>query len=280
MSAPTPAPGDESPREGYYPDPSIPGYVRYWNGASWVPGTSRPAPEQGEAPPAATAAPTPAPVDETGPVFLDEGRYEADRPEPATAWQADASRQAGFGGDRDRRVSWGGTGGEADSGTTADAAPDSASAPPSSPAPSPPGPSAALARRSPASAEVARRVPAGGEPADRTPVDPRRPSAPGAPTTPSAPEPADGRVPGMRKGGAPKPENTVAIRVNRPGRTGATGGDTGRPPAENTVAIRALRRPGGGQQPPAEGTMTIRALGAGPAADPQTPAAPAPPRQI
>ncbi|MEU2405111.1 DUF2510 domain-containing protein, partial [Streptomyces rubiginosohelvolus] len=40
MSAPTPAPGDESPREGYYPDPSIPGYVRYWNGASWVPGTS------------------------------------------------------------------------------------------------------------------------------------------------------------------------------------------------------------------------------------------------
>ncbi|SCE05312.1 hypothetical protein GA0115239_11781, partial [Streptomyces sp. BpilaLS-43] len=24
MSAPTPAPGDESPREGYYPDPSTP----------------------------------------------------------------------------------------------------------------------------------------------------------------------------------------------------------------------------------------------------------------
>src|SRR5690606_39713404 len=31
MSAPTPAPGDDRPREGYYPDPSIPGYVRYWN---------------------------------------------------------------------------------------------------------------------------------------------------------------------------------------------------------------------------------------------------------
>ncbi|WP_434094901.1 DUF2510 domain-containing protein, partial [Streptomyces hyaluromycini] len=43
MTAPTPAPGDERPREGYYPDPSIPGYVRYWNGAAWVPGTSRPA---------------------------------------------------------------------------------------------------------------------------------------------------------------------------------------------------------------------------------------------
>ncbi|MDU0254192.1 DUF2510 domain-containing protein [Streptomyces sp. PU10] len=44
MSAPTPAPGDDRPREGYYPDPSIPGYVRYWNGASWVAGTSRPPP--------------------------------------------------------------------------------------------------------------------------------------------------------------------------------------------------------------------------------------------
>ncbi|MCI4045023.1 DUF2510 domain-containing protein, partial [Streptomyces sp. TRM75563] len=75
MSAPTPAPGDESPREGYYPDPSIPGYVRYWNGASWVPGTSRPAPRQTG--PAATA-PAPAagaqtvPVEETGPIFFDE----------------------------------------------------------------------------------------------------------------------------------------------------------------------------------------------------------------
>jgi uncharacterized RDD family membrane protein YckC len=39
---------------GYYPDPSVPGYVRYWD-AGWVPGTSRPAPVPGErlAPPAA-----------------------------------------------------------------------------------------------------------------------------------------------------------------------------------------------------------------------------------
>ncbi|MEK8171102.1 DUF2510 domain-containing protein [Streptomyces sp. M19] len=29
---------------GFYPDPSIPNYIRYWNGAAWVPGTSRPAP--------------------------------------------------------------------------------------------------------------------------------------------------------------------------------------------------------------------------------------------
>ncbi|MGW3075525.1 RDD family protein [Kitasatospora sp. NPDC001132] len=37
-----------APEPGYYPDPSIPGYVRYWGGAAWVPGTSRPAPAGGE----------------------------------------------------------------------------------------------------------------------------------------------------------------------------------------------------------------------------------------
>ncbi|MGX9887129.1 RDD family protein [Streptomyces sp. NPDC002276] len=94
MSAPTPAPGDDRPREGYYPDPSIPGYVRYWNGASWVPGTSRPAPSDGLAP----AAPS---VEETGPHFFDED------PEPASAWGADRAHQSGFGGARDHHVSWG-----------------------------------------------------------------------------------------------------------------------------------------------------------------------------
>ncbi|MFC8516666.1 RDD family protein [Streptomyces sp. NPDC057257] len=116
MSAPTPAPGDDRPREGYYPDPSIPGYVRYWNGAAWVPGTSRPAPSDGEslaAPPgSAPAAPS---VEETGPHFFDEDpeprsappSQHGNRPEPASAWGADRSHQAGFGGDQDRRVSWG-----------------------------------------------------------------------------------------------------------------------------------------------------------------------------
>ncbi|MFD5164142.1 RDD family protein [Streptomyces hawaiiensis] len=118
MSAPTPAPGDDRPREGYYPDPSIPGYVRYWNGASWVPGTSRPAPKDGEslAPPPGAGTAQPAPVEETGPHFFDEDPAEApsaadaqhgSRPEPASAWGADRSRQSGFGGDQDRRVSWG-----------------------------------------------------------------------------------------------------------------------------------------------------------------------------
>ncbi|MEU2273128.1 DUF2510 domain-containing protein, partial [Streptomyces olindensis] len=117
MSAPTPAPGDDRPREGYYPDPSIPGYVRYWNGASWVPGTSRPAPKDGEslAPPPGAGAPA-ASVEETGPHFFDEDPVEdssaadaqhGSRPEPASAWGADRSRQSGFGGDQDRRVSWG-----------------------------------------------------------------------------------------------------------------------------------------------------------------------------
>ncbi|QNP72439.1 RDD family protein [Streptomyces roseirectus] len=107
MSAPTPAPGDDRPREGYYPDPSIPGYVRYWNGAAWVPGTSRPAPSDGRplTPPAGPTGSTgttgPAAVEETGPHFFDED------PEPASAWAADAARQSGFGGDQDRRVSWG-----------------------------------------------------------------------------------------------------------------------------------------------------------------------------
>ncbi|WP_431959653.1 RDD family protein [Actinacidiphila sp. bgisy160] len=86
------------PGPGYYPDPSIPGYIRYWNGSSWVPGTSRPAPRPGEdlAPPSGAAvaaagpalAPPPAPpvpqapeavatprtpaLEESGPMFLDE----------------------------------------------------------------------------------------------------------------------------------------------------------------------------------------------------------------
>ncbi|HET9382600.1 MAG TPA: DUF2510 domain-containing protein, partial [Streptomyces sp.] len=144
MSAPTPAPGDDRPREGYYPDPSIPGYVRYWNGTAWVPGTSRPAPKDGEQlspPPGVRPAPPvaeepPPVVEETGPHFFDEDPVSASaadapapaepyfggrpaaapaaddsrhgsRPEPASAWGADRSRQTGFGTDQDRRVSWG-----------------------------------------------------------------------------------------------------------------------------------------------------------------------------
>ncbi|MFJ7587944.1 RDD family protein [Streptomyces sp. NPDC097617] len=114
----SPGDGEHAAREGYYPDPSIPGYIRYWNGAAWVPGTSRPAPQQA---PAAQAAPAPR-ADETGPVFLDRTSMTEVLPEPAPApapaavagavaepavWQADPVHQAGFGGPRDHRVSWG-----------------------------------------------------------------------------------------------------------------------------------------------------------------------------
>ncbi|MGW3040101.1 RDD family protein [Kitasatospora sp. NPDC001159] len=91
-----------APEPGYYPDPSIPGFVRYWGGSAWVPGTSRPAPAEGEvlqpprfaarrpAPDVAAARVVPPPVPQarshsplspsrpaetsadTGPVYLDQ----------------------------------------------------------------------------------------------------------------------------------------------------------------------------------------------------------------
>ncbi|MFJ1755240.1 RDD family protein [Kitasatospora sp. NPDC088134] len=80
---------------GYYPDPSVPGFVRYWAGHAWVPGTSRSAPAPGEhlepprfvarylSPPPWNlppglfpAAPAPSPSD-TGLVYLDETGAQA-----------------------------------------------------------------------------------------------------------------------------------------------------------------------------------------------------------
>ncbi|MFB4424099.1 RDD family protein [Streptomyces sp. QL37] len=268
MSAPTPAPGDESPREGYYPDPSIPGYVRYWNGASWVPGTSRPAPQQGETTPATPPAPAaddaprrPAPVDETGPMYLDEveaseatggdpgaGTGEADvapgRPRPASAWQADTSRQTGFGGERDHRVSWGGP----DPRTPEAQAPESGT-------------------RTPPAA-----------PARATPPD-----APADPRQSGTPDPTRGALPGMRDGNDEVTDGTVTIRVDRPG-----SGDAGRrPPTDGTVTIRAVGSGGRPPRPreegpapaPADGTMAIRAVPSGPTQQPPPPApAPTPPQ--
>ncbi|MFF2726340.1 RDD family protein [Streptomyces sp. NPDC058008] len=251
MSAPTPAPGDESPREGYYPDPSIPGYVRYWNGASWVPGTSRPAPPQDGTAPAALPAPAadpapgrPAPVDETGPVYLDADGEDADgadaapgRGRPASAWQADTSRQTGFGGERDHRVAWGG--------------PD-----PRVPGAGAPGPGAGA----PPSASVPRPA---ASPADGAPADPRRPGVP---------EPARGALPGMRDGNDEVTEGTVTLRAEGPG---------SRPPTDGTVTIRPVgpaagRPPLPRQEGPAhpDGARGVRALPPGGA--PQPAPAPAP----
>ncbi|MFE3517039.1 RDD family protein [Streptomyces sp. NPDC059166] len=257
MSAPTPAPGDENPREGYYPDPSIPGYVRYWNGASWVPGTSRPAPQQDGTPPATQSAgrpgtapspssgPSPvsrtAPVDETGPMYLDEveepghggeGVAPPGRSLPASAWQADTSRQTGFGGERDNRVSWGG------------------GQDPRTPEP-----------RRPASAEDG---PAGGAPSG------------GVPT--GAEDPVRGALPGMRDGGDAVAGGADPVRPDVAGDGSGT-----RPPTDGTVTIRAVGRGGPARAPqprdegrvPAEGTMAIRAV---PPAGTARPPAPATPR--
>ncbi|MCC9308549.1 RDD family protein [Kitasatospora sp. RB6PN24] len=132
-----------APEPGYYPDPSVPGFVRYWNGGTWVPGTSRPAPGEGEvlppppfadrpaarpnaryipppAVPSPTAAPEPAVVVsgeeyETGPVFLDEtGASAVFTLGPAAqldgpGWRADPQEQRGLleTGGAPRWVSWG-----------------------------------------------------------------------------------------------------------------------------------------------------------------------------
>ncbi|MFE9019171.1 RDD family protein [Streptomyces sp. NPDC007808] len=220
MSAPTPAPGDDRPREGYYPDPSIPGYVRYWNGASWVPGTSRPAPTDGETlspppgahpdGPASTAAPA-ASVEETGPHFFDEdpaaepapdGAQHGNRPEPASAWGADPSRQAGFGGDQDHRVSWGAQqGGD------------------------PRDPRAAAGRAQQGAAPSARTEADSGDVDSANTFMMRRPTA-GSGEAPAAGTPgrAAANIPGP--GGPAPAEGTMAIRALSP-RTGQQGGAAG-----------------------------------------------------
>ncbi|MFF8785337.1 RDD family protein [Streptomyces sp. NPDC015125] len=252
MSAPTSGSAGGSPTPGFYPDPSIPGYIRYWNGAAWVPGTSRPAPAEGEAmpaPPPGVAPPSspqlsapfeqggPAPaVEETGPVFFDEegaaggsavpavrqsgevearpavgwddpARLHGTSPEPAASWQADASRQGGYGAETDRRISWG------------------------SPDPAPAG--------TPSGAASWGGVPPQRE--EQGGAEAPAGEAPGASSPAARPEgPSDG---------------TVAIRaVNPAARRGNNSKDQG------TTAIRAVR-PGGAQ--PAKGgeTMAIRVAG-------------------
>ncbi|WP_282695583.1 RDD family protein [Streptomyces sp. CC208A] len=216
-----PGGGGEVPQAGYYPDPSIPGYIRYWNGGAWVPGTSRPAPKDGEAAPVPPAsalpagpvlAPSPAPapvpapapepapaaVEETGPVFFDE---EPLIREPAAAWRADASRQStpdisrqpGHGDGQDRPAAW--------------AAPQPATpAPAAEPAPAPAVPDPRSPVEWPAApAQAEAPAPA----ADPRTADPRTGGGParlgGMPVTP-APTPAPAPAPApVRETPAPAP---------------------------------------------------------------------------
>ncbi|MDQ0991167.1 RDD family protein [Streptomyces sp. V3I7] len=169
MSGPTPAHGEDTPREGYYPDPSIPGYVRYWNGASWVPGTSRPAPQDGEslAPPPGVRSAAPA-VEETGPHFFDEDpasvgqEPEPSDQEPASAWGADPARQSGFAGEQDRRVSWGS---EPHAASDAPGGPDAAARAPQAAPADDVADGTMMFRRVPGGSDQAAAGPAAGNPA-------------------------------------------------------------------------------------------------------------------
>ncbi|MFJ3661219.1 RDD family protein [Streptomyces sp. NPDC090119] len=213
MSAPTPAHGDDRPREGYYPDPSIPGYVRYWNGAAWVPGTSRPAPADGEpltAP--STSGPDTPPVEETGPHFFEEGSADAPgaqgeappdtflfrRPTPGPA--AGALRDDGtmtF-----RRVRAGDAPEGGGSGRTA---PPSAAAQGPLGGPAGFGTAADAAAGPAARAAVAPQVPGQGTPA---PADPRRQPGGDRPGFPQAAAPASALPPQAQP--QPRPQGPLA----------------------------------------------------------------------
>ena len=284
MSAPTPAPGDDRPREGYYPDPSIPGYVRYWNGASWVPGTSRPAPAGGEPlPSSADARPAPASTEETGPHFFDEDPPAAgpspaeaqhgSRPEPATAWGADRSRQTGFGGDPDRRVRWG--------------SPDPrVASEPARPAPQAQSPQAAQQAHPVHPAQPDGRSdhtegtatfhpsgpggdsgapelpPSGGTVVFRRPTGPVRPTGAAGPTGSAGSAGAMGagraHVAGTSGSGAGRPQNPAADATDG---AGATDAAAAAPAGADGSAGPGLPGVPGSREPhPSEGTMTFRAM--------------------
>ncbi|MFG3547954.1 RDD family protein [Streptomyces sp. NPDC047725] len=276
MSAPTPAPGDDRPREGYYPDPSIPGYVRYWNGASWVAGTSRPAPKDGEplAPPPGVrpAVRTPAPsVEETGPHFFDEDPVEeppagpASRPEAAPAW-----------GTEPARVTWPDAQGQGQ-----DPRVPHPSASGGAAAAQSPGPHAgtASAPAAPGGTDPAHAASATGAPAAASGTDPAPGGSPGGQTAPHGPVPSPAAAP-------PAPGH--AGTASAPPASGGSGPAHRRPPAGQGPAASAdadggagstfvFRRPTAADGPADEGTMTFRtvpprASGAGKAA----PARPAP----
>ncbi|MGD9486227.1 RDD family protein [Streptomyces sp. TRM70308] len=255
MSAPPSASANGSTPAGYYPDPSIPGYIRYWDGAAWVPGTSRPEPRGGEplprtpagdaapapasaaeppAPAPAAPAPGPAPAAPApgGPAAVPEQR-EAEGPrdetgpvfldeEAAAAPEPSASARPepapAWRADADRQSGFGGGHGQKVDWGAQSAAP----APPSGPAArsAPPAASGPVAG-------AAQRPGAGGQPA----ADPRggwqRPGHRG--TAPrdraeaaadAAPESAPGGADAAaRPSGpsAPRQDDTFTLRAVRPG---------------------------------------------------------------
>ncbi|MEV5344789.1 RDD family protein [Streptomyces achromogenes] len=255
MSAPTPAPGDDRPREGYYPDPSIPGYVRYWNGASWVPGTSRPAPKDGEPliPPPGIRPAAPA-VEETGPHFFDEDPPAA--VDPRTA-----------GGPGSAGAQWSQT------------APPGQSGQPGQPdQPGQPGPTAqAGGLGTPAQPGVPGQ--SGGPGLSGPPGRPGGTAQSGAPGLPDMP--AQPGVPGQSGGpGLPgTPVQSAPAQSGTPGlpgqrdRSGGFGGDAGRGGgwgADPRVPMDSPAGPGGQGAARADGAATVPPAEVGDAPDPGT----------
>ncbi|MFR9755572.1 RDD family protein [Streptomyces sp. TR06-5] len=232
MSAPSAGSPNGSPVPGYYPDPSIPGYIRYWNGSAWTPGTSRPAPGPGEPPPAPPAeatgaghtgeAPSPEPDDEEDePDEIDLGRVESapkslpDVPRRGELTASDSGTPTDWGDPR--RL----PGGAPSWQPGADQAPDLSWG-----APHRAGQDQGMAWG--ASRQEAPTPPAAPDPAPAT--DPR-----------SGWEPAAGNdaAPG---GQAPPPDHTMAMRTPLPDPEGGTPGFPGQNPGpDHTVAMRMQR---------------------------------------
>ncbi|WP_244905673.1 RDD family protein [Streptomyces qinglanensis] len=232
------------PRAGYYPDPSIPGYIRYWNGSSWVPGTSRPEPREGEpmpAPPPVASSPAAAPAppatggqegpagppsprrstaDETGPVFLDEG---GDGDGPGPQQPLPGAQPAAAGG---------------------------------TPGPAPARPQSGPARSGPPQGGF-------GPPA----ADPRGDWG-GDARASERPEPEPGPAPGPPQPGGR--EKTVGLRRSEVLRTGDRAPQAGAP-ARSTPAADAAAPGGPPTAPTADATAEGGASGTGPGADPNRP---------
>ncbi|WP_030610458.1 RDD family protein [Streptomyces achromogenes] len=252
MSAPTPAPGDDRPREGYYPDPSIPGYVRYWNGASWVPGTSRPAPKDGEPliPPPGIRPAAPA-VEETGPHFFDEDPPAAVDPRTAggagsagAQWSQTAppgqSGQPGQPGQPGPTAQAGGLGTPAQPGVPGQSGGPGLSGPPGRP---------------------------GGTAQSGAPGLPDMPAQPGVPGQSGGPG-----LPGTPVQSAPAQSGTPGLPGQRD-RSGGFGGDAGRGGAwgaDPRVSMDSPAGPGGQGAARADGAATVPPAEVGDAPDPGT----------
>jgi uncharacterized RDD family membrane protein YckC len=198
-------------------------------------------------------------VEETGPVFFDEepvprreaapdagGAAGADadaaqhgsRPEPASAWQADAARQTGLGGDQEQRVSWGGSG-----------APEQRNAP-----------DAVRDPRDP-------RVPSASEPSEAQ-------EAPKSPEPSKTDGPGTVQIRAIKPGAS---GTSAAASASAPAKS-APAKQQLRPPADGTVTFRRPTGPVNptAASPATEGTMSIRALRPKQTAVPPQAAAPAP----